>query len=288
VNLQNTLDLDYEDPPVPRDLLDRARRRGRLVRRRRRIGAAAGAVAVVAGLALGVQSLQTGDTGTRAVTPAGGTPAGATGAARTAGKELTNLPEAIGKGPTAQHFTSDGYAPDEQSRGRENGPPAGAVTVLAPAVGKLQEQLMWITKDAVLVWGYRENAKSAPRVTLGLPLNNLPAQGLWGNTVYSDGTTAGSGAGVARTFIAGLVRGPVTKVVIDLPGGPVSAHLVPTPDPELGTLYWVATDVFDSGGGVVSEAADPAFGKDVNSLKRTVYRGEAPVFHCERSCVGGM
>ena len=151
---------------------------------------------------------------------------------------------------------------------------------MAPAVGKHKEQLIWFTADARFVAGDRLKPGAAPQWSLGRVLNGLPAQGFWGSMVYSDSTAPPSSTEAARTIVAGLVRGPVTRVMVNLPGGPVSAHLKPASLLGLGTICWVVTDAFDGSGKVVPAHADPAFGTDSSSITLTAYRGDRPVFYC--------
>ncbi len=218
-------------------------------------------MAVVAGLALGAQSMTgPGRAQIKVTDPAAPS-------AKQVPKKLDQLPVSTGKGPSVGSFLGNDRRPD------------GPSTVMAPAQGKQKEQLFWITKNAHLAFAERAAGKGDPRVFLSYPLRDIPAQGLYGQTVYSDYSVDQPERATVRTFIVGLVRGPVTKVLIDLPGGSVPAHLAPAENPDLGSVYWLVTDAFDSTGAVTAAAANPAFGKDTNSIGHTVYRGSEPVFY---------
>lgn len=76
-------------------------------------------------------------------------------------------------------------------------------------------------------------------------------------------------AGVeAREYAVGLVPADVTRVVVRTEDGPVTAHLVPAPDPDLGRLYWADTPAF-------TDTTDPA------GRSRVAYRGAAEAFSCD-------
>jgi hypothetical protein len=107
------------------------------------------------------------------------------------------------------------------------------------------------------------------------PITGLPAEGFWGMITF--GTYPDK---PVTSLLSGLVRGPVSSVVIDLPSGPAQAHLVPAADPELGTFSWITVP------GALR--AEPGSEKLVTPA-RTVYRGATPVFHCEdEECLGGL
>ena len=81
---------------------------------------------------------------------------------------------------------------------------------------------------------------------------------------------------VANEFIAGVVAGDVTKVVVRTERGDVTAHLSPAPDPGMGQLYWVET-------GVPVLASD----KHAKDRSRVAYRGTKVAFTCGYfECVG--
>lgn len=76
-------------------------------------------------------------------------------------------------------------------------------------------------------------------------------------------------AGVeAREYAVGLVPADVTRVVVRTEDGPVTAHLIPAPDPDLGRLYWADTPAF-------TDTTDPA------GRSRVAYRGAAEAFSCD-------
>lgn len=276
MNTQHTLDLDYADPPVPPHLLERTRRQGRQLRRRPRVAAAASVMTLVAVVTLGVQSLYGGVSPFRDWT-----------AAPASTNDLAKLPISVGHGPSAEQFTIDGYSPGD-TESHTPVPPVGLATVVAPAQGAQKEQLIWVTKDARFVIGDRDKPGADLQTAAGRVLNGLPAEGFWGGMSYSDNTLLPPERGKVRTIIAGLVRGPVTKVLIDLPSGSTAAHLAVTSNPELGTIYWVVTDVFDSSGHLVlPTATDSVIDNGIRSITRTAYRGNIPVFHCAGdTCLG--
>jgi hypothetical protein len=273
-------DLEYADPEPPPHLLEGARSRGRQLRRRRRTGSlASGAVAALL-LALGGQAVLGHGGGPAA--PA--RPSSSAPAAATPGTDRSKLPASTGHGPSARTFTKDGYGVDEEGHGRPLAPPAGPAIVLAPATtgapgGPYRAALLWLSKDASVVLGSRESAGAKLQPSSSTVLDHLPAEGLWGGAQYSDNSQPPNSHLPVRTILLGLVRGPVTRVVIGLPDGEVTAHLAPASDPRLGTFYWVVTNDFDVDGDTVSGAA--------TALTRTVYRGTQPVFRCEGDgCLG--
>ena len=280
VNQSLTIDLDYADPPGPPDLLERARRGGQGLRRSRRAGAAIAAFAVL-GATVGV--VQTIDGWPAKV--AASTIAAANGSTGPKGpsRALDRLPASIGHGPAGSRFVAPGYTFAGTGRSVSY-PPAGRVEVLYRDASGTQ-QVMWISKTGALCLGERATAAEPPQMLVCEPLLQLPAEGLWGPSLFSpDGNF--NDVGPVRWIVAGLVRGPVTAVRIGLPGGSVKAHLAATPDPELGTLYWVTSDAFNGRGAVVDAKAAKTFGKDDQSISRTVYRGGVPMFHCAGStCV---
>lgn len=73
----------------------------------------------------------------------------------------------------------------------------------------------------------------------------------------------------ANEFIAGVVAQDVTKVVVRTESGDLDAHLARAPDPKLGQLYWIETQV-----PVLTSH------KHAEDRSRIAYRGTKVAFTC--------
>jgi hypothetical protein len=267
--LELDLDLGYPDPAPPPDLADRARIRGRAIRRRRtgiKMGALASSV-VVAALAL-LSSGHLPWASQRAVRPADGTRISASG--------LAALPLNTGHGPSIVQ---------PKSWSQKSMQPKGKIIVLRTYSDRSQS-LAWVSRGGGMCYGSQldptapdppagRKSGSGPEPSLCSPLTNVPAQGLYQLAQWGDGNSPPDSEQAQTTVLSGLVRGPVTRVAIDLPSGLVDAHLIPAPDARLGTFYWVTTNEFAMDGTVAGTGARQIPG-------RTVFRGDQPVFHCEQ------
>ena len=269
------LNLDYDDP-VPPDLAERARRQGRRMRRVRRAGVALavtgalGAGAVIAGqLRFGAQDDIRGPILAASRPSPSNTPSNTSVATR-------NLPSSIGAGPSAQHFAAPGFVAGETAPGDRSpsGFDPGAVRLLTASTNGTQT-VMLTTKNAMMCVGEIEQGQTSAHVSLCQPLSGLPAEGFWGGGLWAPTPPKGSADTPIIAF--GLVRGKVSRIVVNTPRGPVEASLAPASDPGLGTLYWAQTKV-------------PALaGSEVAQIRLIAYRDQEAVFSCTRSpCTGQM
>lgn len=271
------LDLGYDHPPARHDLAERARRKGRAVRRRRR------AVRGVAGLAVAAAAIL-------AVTPLApwatpGPDGGATG--------------------SAAGGATDGLGADDPQQALAGLPvsagPFGDVAGSHDAgdtVEPLPDQVFdvgWIEgEDQVVYLGQGHYCLGSLAQSDGhlkpaqcMPMTDVPEEGLWGGAVISPPDDRFGEGENAAWIVVGFVRGDVDEVRVHLPEGDLSAHLATSTVPEVGTVYWVATNGFDREGRTSAPAAARDFGEDIWSIQRTVYRDGVPVFHCAGgSCLG--
>lgn len=262
------LDLDYPAAAPPAGLVDAARARGRLLRRRRR--AAAGGAALLAGalLAGGYQWVQLTGAGSGGVRLGPGIdPAHATAV----------LPVSRGTGPDVAAFAAPGSG-DGDPQGQE--PYPGTVVTLGPN-GVGGEVLTFTSRNGSLCLATRSSPSAEPQVSVCHRLVELPAEGIYWPSGYVDASAPG-GDGTVTGYVLGIVRGPVDRVRLDLPSGPVDARLEPAPNPELGTLYSAGVQLRTDSHGVPLDQTWAA-------RAVTVYRGDRPVFHCaDITCPGGV
>lgn len=253
------LDLAYPDPTPPADLAERAQREGRRMRTRRRSGAAVGTAVAVGAAA----ALSSGVAGPATVghKPSSTAAAGRAGGPRTAG----GLAVSTGQGPDAQSFAAAGY--------RVGIPPArggvlGTVHVINTAHAGTQT-VIYGTKNANLCLGTRARTGAEVQAAACQHLSGLPAQGFWGggtSNLSSEKPHANDAA-----IVSGLVRGPVSRVVVRTPRGDIDATLAPASTPGLGTLYWAVTTI---------PIAD---NRQVSQITRVAYRGAVPIFACTQA-----
>jgi len=253
------LNLDYDDPPGAPDLADRARVKGRRLRRTRRVSALAGAALIATG---GIAV---------AADPPWGT--GGRGGVQVATSawlpDLSGLEVSVGQGPGIDRFAVDGYRPGEvlPEAGREPHPPLGQVHTVATAADGA-ETVVFVSKNAFLCIGEVKPGSADVEPAVCRPLDDLPAEGFWGGATYSPDDTPPGVLSPAPAIVTGLVRGPVDRVVIYTPRGDVDATLARTSDPDLGTLYWAVTPV-------------PMQSAQTSMIARIAYRGDTAVFACQ-------
>jgi hypothetical protein len=176
----------------------------------------------------------------------------------------TALPVAVGKGPTASSIINGGL--DAQSVWGET----HVVSFEKDVDGRLH--VLYLTSGASACQGTAVSAMSEPRPTTCHRLGRLPDAGFFGGDMYSRLGNLPSGT-VAHWVITGLVRGDVTRVVIQTPAGDVEAHLATTKDPRLGQLYWAETPL------LASEMVDPA------DVRRVAFEGSRAAFACTTECL---
>lgn len=277
MNEPTVLNLDYADP-VPPDLAGRARRQGRRMRRVRRgsvalaVTGALGAGAALAGsLPFGAQD------GIRGPILAASQPSHSKTPSHSNTSVATlNLPTSLGTGPSAQHFAAPGFVAGETAPGdtSPSGFDPGAVRLLTASTND-SKTVMLTTKNAMLCVGEIEQGQTSAHWSLCQPLNGLPAEGFWGGGLWAPTPPRGSADTPIIAF--GLVRGRVSRIVVNTPRGEVEASLAPASDPALGTLYWAVTHV-------PSEA-----NSQVAQIKLIAYRDQKAVFSCTKSpCTGQM
>jgi hypothetical protein len=261
MNDLTTLNLDYTDPFPPADLADRARRQGRRARRMRRGAVTLGAAGTLcAGVALaGSIAFGAPDGGGLSVQPAGERPTPSASAART-----DNLPTSSGTGPSAQRFAAPGFKAGEYVPGdtRVGHDPEAERLVTASTNG--EKSVMFTSKNAQLCLGHIDKGATVAQPGLCEPLSGLPAEGFWGGGFYAP--TPERGAADTPVIAYGLVRGKVSRVVVNTPRGEIDALLAPTLDPALGTLFWAKTTV------------PMTARREVFKITVVAYRGEQAVF----------
>lgn len=242
-----TLDLSYADPAPPSDLAARAQSQGKRIRLRQRARAGLVAVAGVA-LVFGLVARAEPFAAHRKVVESSGGPA---------------LPVAVGKGPTASSIISGGL--DPQSVWGEK----HVVSLERDVDGRLP--VLYVTSGASLCQGTAVSVVSEPSPSACQPLGRLPHAGFFGGVMYSKLGNLPSGT-VAHVVVAGLVRGDVTRVVVQTPAGDVEANLAATKDPRLGQLYWAETPL------LASEMVEPA------DIRRVAFEGSRAAFACTTDC----
>lgn len=242
------LDLNYEDPAPPHDLADRARRDGRRIRARRRLGYGA-AVASVAAVAIALAS------------QAGAFPGGHRSPLAPAGvssTDLGGLPTALGLGPDAASLV--------RSSGHDSSSAWGEVHVMSPSHDADGVQaVVYVSAGADLCIGVAGAPGAAPKPAACTPLGQLPEGGFAAGATYAFSPPPGN---TANVMVAGLVRGDVSRVLIRTPRGDMEAQKAPTKDPRLGWIYWAQTSV-------PSDSAD-----EMSRIQRIAYQGTRPVFQC--------
>lgn len=269
------LDLDYDDPPGTPDLAARARAQGRRLRRTRRVGALAVATLIASGGVAAVAdppwSPGRGGAGVQAAAQPPLPPTSPSPSASL--PDLERLSVSRGRGPTIDRFTSQGFQPGRPALADNRGfyPPLGPRhTVATDADG--DRTVLFVSKNAFLCVSAVQPGGGGGDACH--PLVGLPAQGFWGGFTLDD-TSPGDPPIGAPVMVAGLVRGPVDRVLIHTPRGDVEATLAPTSDPELGTLYWAVTAV-------------PMGSKQTWQIDRIAYRGDTAVFACQGArCLKG-
>ena len=256
-------------PPTATQVEDDIGRGRRALRRRRtRRGAAllAGAATVTLGGAVATRLPASAPVVLR---PTAAAPA----ASRTAAPPRpAALPTATGRGPGAAAFTEHGYRPGVLVEG-----PSVSAADAAPVVGGTRTTLttsdgtrgvVYVSKNAFFCFGDVPAGAVEPRRTSCTPLERLPAEGFWGVTTWNViPGTSDTAKMKGPVVVAGLLRGPVTRVVVSTPDGDVEARTAPAARPGLGTLWWAPT-----GRTVDEEVRTPT------TLRVTAYRGGTPVF----------
>ncbi len=269
MNTTPTLSLDYADPPPPSDLLNRARRQGRAVQRRRRAGGAA----AIAGVVIGQLAGPAGQA--EIASPAGNQ---AAGAARVGDIDLSRLPMRSGKDSSIRL--------PEAADGNLDATPGST-----PIVWETQDDgtagMLWLSRTGMLCGGTGTSAKADPKPSFCTPLSDAPAEGLWKVVMTSNADLPPDSLTPINTVIAGIVRGPATRITVELPvSGVTDAHLVPAPD-HLGTLFWAVNRDFTAAGTVSAPGTTPRPLSQKDPQSVTVYRDDGPVFHCKLpQCLG--
>lgn len=250
--MNDVLDLDYADPRPPVDLAARARREGLARRRRRtvvRAGAVGGAVGGAAVFVLVTLAVWSGPVQDRqVVAPAATsapTPVAASG-------EPSGAPS--DSEPTGAPSDSEPPAPPVTVDEADFNRPRGDVHVVMRHDG--QDVVIFLSVNGYFCTGYQVPGGASVQMVQCAPLANLPAEGLWNQGVMGMSDETGP------AFAAGLVRGDITRVVIETPQGRVDARLADAPG--VGQFYWAATGPFSQG----------------EAVRRIAYRGTTEVFSC--------
>lgn len=252
-----TLDLSYRSAPPPPDLADRARRTGARMRRRRRTATTglAGAAALVL-LAGSVVALQSGpdEAQTDVAVPVDGLPAYAGPLRSLAGLALPGR-TVVGPEDPDIAFAQE---PLDGVRLVSRDRPTAHWTV-------------YVSEDLKLcIRGQDPTQPVAPMGTGSCTSpTTLPEAGF--GFLVLVGTNDRPGEDDAYFRLAGLVTGPITRVVLSSPSGEVEGSLQPAPRPELGQLLYVRTDAPYS-------TTDPR--ADVEGSRLVAYEGDRPVFAC--------
>lgn len=242
------LDLSYEDPAPPHDLVERARREGRRLRMRRQVGygAAVASVAAVA-IALGSQAGTFQGADRNPSTPAG-----------VSSTDLGGLPSAVGRGPDAATLV--------RPSGHDGSSAWGEVHLMSPSRDADGVQaVVYVSTGADLCIGVVGAVGAAPRPAMCSPLAWLPEAGFASGVTYSFSPPPGA---TAHIMVAGLVRGGVSRVVVRTPRGDVEAQMAAAKDPRLGWIYWAQTSV-------PSDSAE-----EMSRIQRIAYQGTEPAFQC--------
>lgn len=261
MNDPTSLNLDYADPFPPADLADRARRQGSRARRLRRGAVTVGVTGTLcAGVAFaGSFAFGAPDDSGLSVQPAAEQPTPSASAART-----DNLPTSVGTGPSAQRFAAPGFVAGEYVPGDTRADHVPEAERLVTASTNGEKSVLMTTKNAQLCVGQIAKGATVAQPSVCQPLFGLPAEGFWGGGFYAPNPERG--APDTSTIAYGLVRGKVSRVVVNTPRGEMDALLAPTLDPALGTLFWARTTV-------PMRARSEVF-----KITVVAYRGERAVF----------
>ncbi len=251
------IDLAYPAAPPPADLLARALTEGQRLRRRRRLAAAVTVAAAVSGVLLVVDG-----PGARAPQRLATEPSSSP-------VPIEDLPKARGEGPPLQQFA----APGKLAGG--TAPPSASRPATDEAIGSLHKVLeedghgsfLFTNQYAAVCLAHTEPGRPVPQTVECTPLPPLPAEGFAFTAVGANNAVTSS------WVIGGLVRGPVTRIVVRTPAGDVVATLAPTEDPDLGTLFWAVLPYRQGSNDDFTPNVLPV-------LRQTLYRGSTPVFSC--------